>query len=486
MTRNVRRHNSIQNTFKDYLVPIIGGVITIVLIYSFFSGDPSQNISQETNKDQAPTSIVFDDSSTEAYIAFPEGNKVQINESNSLYKGETIIVKQGTLKLTSTEGNTIRLNKVAELSYKKDGSYALKSSDAWFTLWIDTNISMRYANIESPAESILSLTQNEVTSTIYVLNWSAKVTNLAGNSTLLIKGQKINISRLETGNKEINLSDGKWDIDSYFKGTDWFIENEWHIILQKEDSLLPVEETLSWSTSTQVWASGKYIQFDTLKDEMSTQKNTLTISGDILSLEVGSITINNIQTSISTATKSFTLENLQLPQTVNDLVVKVYNTNKNIVEKRVYTVYSSGTNKAAINNTVTPSNNSQGITKYDVDATDFGFSAPSTNGKFSTTTGEITIRWYTNAEGVSQVKVNGFKLASFNGTTWRYHAFTRFETLEEGTNQYRVDYYWEDGSIIYTDYYTIVKKSSATIKAPETKEEELIETPTEKLISDEA
>jgi len=38
---------------------------------------------------------------------------------------------------------------------------------------------MRYANIEAPAGSILSLTQNEAGSTVYVLAGSAKVTNLA-------------------------------------------------------------------------------------------------------------------------------------------------------------------------------------------------------------------------------------------------------------------------------------------------------------------
>jgi hypothetical protein len=60
------------------------------------------------------------------------------------------------------------------------------------------------------------------------------------------------------------------------------------------------------------------------------------------------------------------------------------------------------------------------------------------------------------------VEVNGFKLASFNWSTWRYHAFERFETLEAGTNQYRVDYYGVDGNVVYTDYYTIVKKAAWT------------------------
>lgn len=70
----------------------------------------------------------------------------------------------------------------------------------------------------------------------------------------------------------------------------------------------------------------------------------------------------------------------------------------------------------------------------------------------------MTIRGYTNSDQVASVQVNGFTLSSFNGSTWRYHAFERFGTLNEGTNQYKVDYIGANGAVLYTDYFTIVKK----------------------------
>ena len=59
---------------------------------------------------------------------------------------------------------------------------------------------MSYANIDAPSGSIIALTQNEASSTIYVLSGSAKVSNLAGLNTLLISGQKISVTQANAMN----------------------------------------------------------------------------------------------------------------------------------------------------------------------------------------------------------------------------------------------------------------------------------------------
>jgi hypothetical protein len=74
---------------------------------------------------------------------------------------------------------------------------------------------------------------------------------------------------------------------------------------------------------------------------MSVEGSSLDVSGKILSEEIGSITINNSQVSISEANSSFSLSDISLRNTINDIVVKIYNTNKNILQKKVYTVYTS-------------------------------------------------------------------------------------------------------------------------------------------------
>ena len=458
MTRNRYRHNKLQSTIKDYLVPIIGWVLVLILLYSFFSSGGDSENSNPSNDNRTPTEISFWSIDTEAIIVYPGNIKETISESDAFYMWEKIIVKQGNLLLSDPSWNKIHLNKVAELKYEEDGNYSLYSSDAWFTLANDSTISMSYANVSAPAGSIIALTQNEANSTIYVLAGSAKVTNLWGVNTLLIKGQKISVSRLNAASKDVDLAGEKSPIDSYFKWSDWFIENKWHIILQ-QDSQSWEEDQEDWEETTASGDSGAYISFDKLRDEMSVEGSSLDVSGKILSEEIGSITINNSQVSISEANSSFSLSDISLRNTINDIVVKIYNTNKNILQKKVYTVYTSSQASSSSNAPV-----SGWSTTYEVDATKFGFTEPSATGKFSTTSGEITIRGFTTAKEISRVEVNGFKLASFNGSTWRYHAFERFETLEEWSNQYRVDYYGAWWSIIYTDYYTIVKKTADTVE----------------------
>ncbi len=476
MVRNTRRQSSnITSTLKDYLVPIIGWVLILILLYSFFNGTDTSS-STLTSENKSPTTLTFGSPETEAYIVYPGDVKEKITEASALYKGETLIVKEGTIHLTAPDTTKIHLNKIAELKYNEDGSYALSSSDAWFDLKSDTMISLRYANIESPKESVLSLTQNEAGSTVYVLAGSAKVSNLAGVSTSLIKGQRISVSRLNAANKDLDLSTEKGMIDSYFKGSDWFIENQWHLVLQQEDSTISAEDTGSGWVLPPEKDAGLYVSFEKLRDEMSIETATLTINGTITSSEVSSLTLNNRQVSISQAEKTFSLENFPLTSSINDIVLKVYDNNKNILQKKVYTVYTSRTSSpSTVNdgssttvNTETPvekttAQNSQGSTTYSADATKFGFSEPSSSGKFSTTSSEVTLRGYTTAKGITAVQVNGFPLASFNGSTWRYHAFERFETLEEGTNQFKVDYFGEDGKIVYVDYFTLVKKAAGTV-----------------------
>jgi hypothetical protein len=478
MTRN-RKRNNFQNTFKDYLVPIIWWVLLLLILFSIFNKneDTQSNTENQNTENRSPVDISFNTVDTSAFIEYPNGSKEEITESQNLYKWETIIVKDGSLNLNLTNDTQINLNKIAELKYNEEGSISLYSSDAWISLGENTEIGMKYANVSSPAGSVISLTQNEAGSSIYVLSWSARVSNLEWVSTSLIKGQKINISRQNAANKDLDLSSEKWNIDSYFKGSDWFIDNKWFEILQKDE---PEEDT---ETETWNWESWDFLSFNSLRDEMSTSKSSLDISGSILNDKVSSITINNKQVAVNASESTFTVSNILLWKSVNDLVIKIYGSDKAILEKKVITVYSStpaSSNTSTQSTTqTTPVASSWGAT-FGVDATDFSFTSPSTSGKFVATGSEITIRGVTTAENISKVEVNGFKLASFNGSTWRYHAFERFETLEEWTNQYKVDYFWEDGSLVYTDYYTIVKKPAAN--TPVTSETEV----TEKVISAEA
>ncbi len=83
---------------------------------------------------------------------------------------------------------------------------------------------------------------------------------------------------------------------------------------------------------------------------MSVNTSSLNISGVASSEKVSLISFNNRQASIS-SDRSFRIENLTLPLSMNDIVVKVYDDEKNILEKTVFTVYTSKPSGSSTTNT---------------------------------------------------------------------------------------------------------------------------------------
>jgi len=490
MTRN-RNRNQLQNTFKDYLVPIVWGVILLVLLFNIFSWENTITETQTNiNENINAVSIDFRSDDTQAFVMYPGDERKEITAGAELYKWESVIVREWVVDLRFENNNKISLNRVAELKYNEDSSLSFLSSDAWIELAENTLISMRYLNVESPAGSTISITQNEASSTVYVISGSAKITNLSWVSTGLVWGQKLSISRQFAANGDADLAWDKTSIDSFFKSSDWFLDNDGISALNTswENNNANVLETWTWGIQWDTWV---FLSFDTLRDEGNTPNSTINISWNVLSESVELITIDGKQAEIS-ADKTFIVNWVNTNQSVNDIVVKIYDESRSILDKKVITLYNtspstpqntdtSNTNTSNIDNTPSPTSsaltNSQWVTTFGVDATDFGFTMPSSSWEFATTGSEVTIRWITTAENISKVEVNWFELASFNGSTWRYHAFERFETLESGTNQYKIDYYGENWTIVYTDYYTIVKRDTqpAASTIPEETPEESTE-----------
>ena len=485
-----RNRNAVQNTFKDYLVPIVWGVILLILLFSIFWGnDTPETPNSDTTENTNPVSISFSTENTQAFIMYPGDERKEIQTGSELYKWESVIVKEWIVNLDFWNNNSIALNKVAELKYNEDSSLSFYSSDAWVKLAENTKISMRYINVEAPAWSVLSLTQNEASSTVYVLDWSAKITNLGGAATTMVTGQKLSVSRQFAADGEADLSGDKWNIDSYFKSSDWFIENDGITVLNNaeavEEETDEDSETWTWSLS---WETGIFLAFDSIRDEGNTGSSSIDVSGTILAESVELITINGKQAEIS-ADRTFLVPGVATNKSVNDIVIKIYDEWRAILEKEVITLYNSNPTASSSEDitswtdnqaSTSSSSNSQGVTTFWADATNFIFTEPSASGKFSTTGSEV-IRWQTSADNITKVEVNGFELGSFNGSTWRYHAFERFETLESGTNQYKVDYFWADGNIVYTDYYTIVKKDDEVSVQNEAEETESSIPPEEEL-----
>ena len=115
MSRRRRSHNTVQNTLKDYFVPIVGGVLLLLLIYNVMSGEsPSESTETNISENRVPASIRFEGSDTLAAIEYPGGNRETISDAAELYKQETVFVEAGSLSITLPEGNEVRLNRLAE------------------------------------------------------------------------------------------------------------------------------------------------------------------------------------------------------------------------------------------------------------------------------------------------------------------------------------------------------------------------------------
>ena len=442
MPRN--RRNSFWKTIKDYTVPIIGLLLIAILIFSFFfsfwSKDDSLN-----NENQVWINVALGSDSSEAYVIYPWDNKKQIEQNIALYKWEKIVVKNWTVSLDFPSIWNMNLNKIWELKYNEDWELFLFSSDLWVNNTSPVDINMRYWTAKLWENSVVSLTQNEMWSTVYLIDWFVETSNITGRSTVLAKWQKITIPRQDSTSTDVNLSLLKESIDDYFKSSDWFIKNNGEFYLSQN------LDNISSSTSTWQIISSSIISFDNLFDESSVQSSSIDINWKYND-EISKITLNWLSASLNEGNKTFSFKWYILENKENDLVFKVYDNDSNIIKKYVYTVYHD----SWIDNSL--SETGFQVTNFEIDASDFRFSSPSTTWTYITYDDFVTIKWVTPAETVFRVSVNGYTLKSFNWTSWRYHARTDYNNLKDGTNLYEVKYYWSNDNLIYTNYFTIIKK----------------------------
>jgi hypothetical protein len=128
-----------------------------------------------------------------------------------------------------------------------------------------------------------------------------------------------------------------------------------------------------------------------------------------------------------------------------------------VLSKFVYTIYYSGSATTSNNTSWNPPNfgNPQ---IYDVDPSQFTFTAPTTGNTYTTTENDILLRGKVLARWIDSVVVNGYKLSSYEtaGWTWRYNARTILDNLAEWTNVYTIQY-MSNGNVVYTNTFTIVK-----------------------------
>ncbi|MDD3646470.1 MAG: hypothetical protein PHH06_03605 [Candidatus Gracilibacteria bacterium] len=454
--------NGLQKTLKDYLVPIVALFLIIVLFYSVFSGGDENNTTSGNKsllENSMGATIEFGSENSEVYIEYSGGNKKLIEDNTILYKGEKVIVKLGSINIEFPMLANVALDKMGTLEYRIDGSLYLDSSNMWLEAKTDMEVSLKYGSAKIGEGSVVNLNQNEVESSIYNIAGVVEVFNLAGEKTVLGNGQKVSILVANASNDDLDLSALKEDLGDYFKASDWFIKNGGDLYLKSNNS----GETSSGNLNLAglQGSISSLLAFDNLSDESSMTSSSIDITGKYNSAKIGKITLNGKQAILDVEDKTFEFTGVSLKNSVNDLVFKVYDTNENIIQKLVYTIYYGSTtsnNNSSSSNFGTP-------TTFEIDGSKFVFTEPSTTGTFTTYDNRITIKGSVPAGIVSKVSVNGYVLSSFNGTSWRYHAWSEYNNLSDGTNIYQVNYYDNSNNLIYTNSYTIIKKSNTPVSS---------------------
>lgn len=458
--RRAWKYNLIQKNIKDYIVPIIWGVLVLILILSFFfSWWDNKNPSNIEN--QVWLSVTLDNENSDALVIYPWDYRNQIEWSISLYRWERLLVREWSVSISWENNLNFKLNKLWELRYLENGNFSLSSWDVWINTIQPINIDMTFAKLKIWDDTNISLSQNEVGSTIYLISWFVEVSNLSWRTTVLTWWQRLTVSRSDASSGNIDLSLWKQNLDEFFLRSDWFILNRWEAFLNK--AKIDLEETDSSekedSISINQWNinSNSLISFTNLVDESNVSSWTINISWSYFDEEVSKITLNWKSAVINKSEKTFRFEWVDTSKRENDLIFKVYDDSNSILSKFVYSVFYSAGSTWASTSWSSSSGSWFNVTTFDIDWSKFKFTSPTTSNTYTTTDTFVTIRGEVSAENVTRVTVNWFQLSSFNWKTWRYHADQSYNNLSEWTNIYEVKYYsWT--TLVYTNYFTIIKR----------------------------
>ncbi len=475
-----RRNNNIKE-LKDYIVPIVTFLLIFTLIYFaiFWGGDDEKTIdtwSEVVSDWKESTTLYFEWEDTEAVILDVNEKKTKIVNGMAFQQGHVLKVSEGYVSIKVPNVANLSLYKNWKLGYDKWWKLSLDSSSLWIKSEDNFDIDMRFAKVKIWKKSILNLEQNEAWSTIYLINGSVEIENLGGSRTFLSAGQKIKILNKDASKEDADLSLLKEDIDDFFKVSDWYLQNNkegenFTDTKSWEDSLSGALESSSgtllddWTDTVTKKIKGvttsHLLSFDSLLDEGFVNTAATNISGVYTNEAVHSITIQGKAASINRETKTFNVVWVDTSRKSNDIAIKVYNEEWDIMAKYLYTLNyakwgewdSQKTNRFAKINT----------SSYPVNNSDFLIAIPTVkNGK--TLSSENTFYGTVKNPDVAAVLINGYKLSTYNGKTFRYHAYKRFKTLWEWINNYEIKYIWRDGKVILKKYITINKKKKGQIK----------------------
>ena len=447
MTRN--RHSDYSKNITDYIIPIVGVVLVLIIIYNFaFGGKSQKEIYNENVQTENGIDVSLDSETTEAYIVYPWDYKKKIDGTTDINIWEKIYVKQWAVKLRLKDSKWIlHLNERWELKFNGHNDFSLYSSDLWVDSNVPLKLQLKFLTINTTDKSVVSVTQNDVASTVYVLDGVVTAKNLALKEASIWKSQKLTLLRNEATKEDIDLAGKKELITDYIKTDDWFIKNKGLDYLNGENSWTGSTDDEESTTVSSNWG---LIEITSHDDEWEVTENSIKIEWRVLSEMVAKIIVNGVSGDIDFEKQTFEVSGVSVPDTENDVVYKVYDDGQELLEKWVLTLYYE-----------------RGITNNGLDVENIPLSAsplykfisPKDN-PYTTSKEVIMIEWSVPSRTIAKITVNGFILRKFPayGSYWKYFANKKYWNLKEWLNIYKVEYFWAKGESIYTNAFTIIYK----------------------------
>lgn len=459
--------NQRKTNYQAYAIPLILAFLFLVIIVKIiFWWWTTEN----RNSNNWSVNVDLNQEKSEIYIFMSWDSKKQIEWQTKMYPTDTKMeVNSWEWKITLDWNNTkLFVNKLWEVKYNWKSwdteNFKIINWEIWAELATKTKINLKNFTIDS-AQSVISISQNMVASSIYVLKWEAVITlnstsGEAKTATIWV-WQKLSVLDNDLNNSSFKIEEQIEPIDDIFKQSDFFTKHNWSSYLSSDST--NSDETWSWSSSSWSTSSNKWLKSIMITypdDEATIDSSTTNIEWKITSSNVEKVTLNDKEASLNKEEKTFIAKDFELTDTVNNIVYKAYDSSNNILAKWVLTIYTSSKDIQKDENNKKPT-----VTTYPISSKDFRIISPSDN-PYKTTEEIVKIAWSVNAWSVKFITINDFRLTKFAQfwTTWYYFANKDYGTMNDWINLYTIKYYWKDDDLLYTSLVTIVKEAKESIE----------------------
>ncbi len=432
---------------------IISALFVIWLLSKMFSGSTNDKGSEFLNVTPFADSTV--------YISMSSASKARISQVEKLYATDKSVSVQVGWARAENKDLSIDIDKTTELAYKSHtesgNTLAITKWRAWIsTIGGSTKTELKFMSTVTEPWSIILVEQNNLSSTAYMISWSATIQTKNG-STILEAWKRIMIAGSDLSNPNGNLDALIGVIDESIASEELFIRNNGAELLKSTTA----KKTSSWETISlgatgdllPLTSPGKYIELTDPLDGVLIKNSTFAVMGNILSPEVKKVTINDTTATLSPVNGTFVLQNIPATSEIINIVYKAYAQNWSLLERSVISVFASKWTVAQVSSRLLPDNSP-------ISNKDYPITFPTEN-PYKTTESLVRVEWTVPKDAIKYIMVNDYRLQKFLswGGKWYYFANTQTETMKEGINLYTIRFYWLDDSLVYTQVFTIVKES---------------------------